>query len=87
MPQEPAQTCGNDAMNVMPQGPAQNSRNGTQDTMPQEPAPDPANTTDQPGPPKSQSAAANQRLCLGVRKHWVKAFQWLATFHIVNVNK
>jgi len=36
---------------------------------------------------KSQSAAANQRLCLGVRKHWVKAFQWLATFHIVNVNK
>ncbi|KAF6041144.1 hypothetical protein EB796_000548 [Bugula neritina] len=54
MSQEPAQKCGNDAMNVVPQGPAQYSRNGTQNTTPQEPAPDPANATDQPGPRKSE---------------------------------
>ncbi|KAF6022636.1 hypothetical protein EB796_019049 [Bugula neritina] len=54
MPQEPAQICGNDAMNVMPQGPAQISRNGTQNAIPQEPAPNPANTTEQSGPQKSE---------------------------------
>ncbi|KAF6028623.1 hypothetical protein EB796_013059 [Bugula neritina] len=37
MPQEPAQICGNDAMNVMPQGPAKQQK-WYQDTMPQEPA-------------------------------------------------
>ncbi|KAF6040101.1 hypothetical protein EB796_001574 [Bugula neritina] len=39
MPEEPAQICGNDAMN---------------NTTPQEPAPDLANATDQPGPRKSE---------------------------------